>query len=135
MQINKQTGPSNRSFGLFFFLVFSIISIYGNYANWSGITLIGLGWAAAIILLLSIVASPLLGPFNRLWMGLGYVLGTIVSPVILAVLYFGIITPFAFLLRLRGRDELKLKLEPTLLSYWIDRESEGPLPDTFKNQF
>ena len=85
-------------------------------------------------MILTLLAPQWLRPFNRAWFLLGELLGKIVSPIVLGVIFFLLITPVALVGRLLGRDELRLKRKP-VNSYWVDRTPPGPEADSFKNQF
>jgi len=76
-----------------------------------------------------------LTPFNRAWMRLGDLLHRIASPVILGLLYFGLITPFGLVMRLKGHDPMKRGFDPNAKSYWIPRTPPGPAPDSLPRQF
>ncbi len=127
--------PSNTRFGWFLTSVLTIAGIY-CYLMLPGSSSIGLGLivAALIAALLTVFKSKLLTPFNKLWFLLGELLGKIISPVVLGVIFFLIITPTALIGRLLGRDELRLKRK-SQSSYWIDRKSPSPRGDSFNNQF
>ena len=97
--------------------------------------------AAASVLILSVVFATmtlvvpqLLNPLNRIWYGLGLLLGKIVSPIVLGLMFFVLITPISLFTRLFGRDELKMK-KRSVESYWVDRLPPGPSSDSFKNQY
>jgi hypothetical protein len=95
-------------------------------------------WAvvlAAAFLVTSLVRPTLLGPVNQLWQRLGQLLQKFTNPIVMAVLYFSIIVPFALIMRLLNRDVLRLKWEPGQTSYWIPRNPPGPRPDSMKDQF
>ena len=132
MKFSEIELPSNRKFGLFFTFVFAIAAAYFYYkAN--------VGWAlvfvvlASIFLPLALIKSDALLPLNKLWMRLGHLLGMIVSPIVLGVIFFGIFTPIAMLMRLSGRDELRLNFTQKA-SHWIRRRV--PIKsESFKNQF
>lgn len=89
--------------------------------------------AGIICGLLAYTSPRSLAPLNRAWFHLGELMGKIVSPVVLGIIFFGLLTPISLLTRLLGRDELRLKRR-AVNSYWIDRAS-GPTGDSFKNQF
>jgi predicted membrane metal-binding protein len=126
--------PSNRSFGLLFTIVFLIVAGYSwaqDYAwQWIQIWLAVSGIFFAIALLFPVVLTPL----TKMWFALGLLLGKVVSPVVMGILFFVVITPVAIGTRLFGRDALLLK-KRTVSSYWIDRDPPGPESDSFKNQF
>lgn len=126
-----ETSP--RSFGLLFFLVFLIIGLApliggGHIRRW------GVG-VALVFGLLAMVAPKVLAPLSALWMRFGAVLHSIVSPVIMAVLFVGAVLPTGLMMRVFGRDTLALKRDPSKASYWIDREPPGPEPESLRQQF
>ena len=100
--------PSNNKFGWFFSAVFAMIAIYSYFQH-----LKTFAYAAAIVFFifvaLTFFAPQLLTPLNRLWYALGILLGKIVSPIVLGVMFFLFITPIALITRIFGRDELKMK--------------------------
>ena len=124
--------PSNKKFGFFFTFVFAVASAY-FYNSTSTSWAYTFGLASLTFLIVSTFKSEILLPLNKLWMRFGHLIGMIVSPIILGVIFFGLFTPIAFVMRLSGRDELRLKLlkKP---SHWILRK--GPLKsESFKHQF
>ena len=127
MQIkNKST---NKSFGIVFFIVFLLISIYpliknGELRLWSLIV-------ALIFLILGLLNSKILTPLNSIWFKFGLLLGKVVSPVIMGIIFFLVVTPTSFIMRILGKDLLNLKYSKNK-SYWI--EKEGP-KSKMKNQF
>ena len=125
--------PSNRRFGFSFALVFAVLAAV---LAWKGATQwAGASFAAALLFAALAAASPnVLALPNRLWFRLGELLGRVVSPVVLGAMYFVLITPLAVVLRLAGRDALRLRPRPAD-SYWIERDPPGPSPESFRNQF
>jgi hypothetical protein len=126
-------GSSDRNFGLVFAGVSLLIGIWplfhGRMPRW---------WAfgvAAVFTLAALAKPGLLAGLNRLWTKLGVLLGKIVSPIALGVLFYGVLTPVGAVIRLTGKDPLRLKLDPGADSYWIPREPPGPPPDSMTNQF
>lgn len=91
--------------------------------------------ASAAFLLLAAVRPGLLRPLNRVWQAIGRGLHRIVSPLVLGALLYLAITPIALLMRLAGKDPLRLRWDPRAHSYWIPRDSPGPRPGSMKNQF
>lgn len=124
--------PSNRKFGFFFTFVFVVAAGYSYYvANMECFNIfVSL---ALVFLLITLIKSVVLLPLNKLWMGLGFLLGKIVSPIILGIIFLGLFTPIAILMRFRGRDELRLKLVPKA-THWRSR-NEPIKPKSFINQF
>jgi len=120
---------SNRSFGIVFFIFFLIISLY-PLLNDSEIRL----WSliiSIIFLVLGIANSKLLTPINKIWFKFGLLLGKIVSPIIMGIIYFFVVTPIAILMKLLKKDILNLKYN-NKDTYWI--EKSGP-KSNMKNQF
>ena len=120
---------SNRSFGIVFFIVFLIIALYPlTYSEeiriWSVII-------SLIFLALGLFNSKILTPLNKLWFKFGIFLGKIISPIIMGIIFFLVVTPIGLLMRLLGKDLINLKYNNNK-SYWI--EKNGP-KSKMKNQF
>ena len=120
---------SNRSFGLVFFVVFLLISIYPflhgqNLRFWSLIV-------AIIFLALGLLNSKILTPLNKIWFKFGLLLGSIVSPIIMSIIFFFVVTPISFVMKILGKDILNLKRNNNN-TYWV--EKSGP-KSKMKNQF
>ena len=120
---------SNRSFGIVFFIVFLLISIYpifneGSIRLWSLLI-------AVIFLILGLFNSKFLTPLNKAWFKFGMILGKFISPIVMGVIFFGVVTPISFLMKVFGKDLLNLKYN-NKPSYWI--EKNGP-KSKMKNQF
>lgn len=124
----------NRNFGFLFAGVFALLSAYAAYQGGEPSKIYGWLIAGVVVGLVAIIAPGALTPFNKAWMKLGDLMGKVVSPLVLGVIFFALITPIALITRLFGRDELRLKKTGTS-SYWIDRAPPGPAGDSFKNQF
>ena len=115
---------SDKSFGILFCIVFLIISFWPIY---NGETL--RIWPlpiSLIFLILALLNSNLLTPLNSIWIKFGELLGRIVAPIIMAIIYFIIITPIGLFMRLIGKDLLKLKFSKNK-SYWIKRDKNKPI--------
>ena len=129
MKHNDVKIGSNRSFGIVFFVVFVLIAIYplindDEIRLWSLVISI-------IFLILGIFNSKLLTPLNRIWFKFGLLLGKIISPVIMFLVYFTVVTPTGLLLRLFNKDILNLKFNKKS-SYWINKEKNiGTMKDQF----
>ncbi len=120
---------SNRSFGIVFFIVFLLIALYPLTYNAEV-----RGWSVIISLLflvLGLLNSNILNPLNKLWFKFGIFLGKIISPLIMGIIFFLVVTPIGFIMRLLGKDILNLKYNENK-SYWI--EKKGP-KSKMKNQF
>ena len=120
---------SNRSFGIVFFIIFFLIALYTLLSD-QEIRL----WAliiSAIFLILGLLKSKLLTPLNKLWFRFGIFLGKIITPIIMGIIFFIVVTPIGLIMRLIGKDLLNLKYNKEK-SYWI--EKDGP-KSKMKNQF
>ena len=120
---------SNRSFGLVFFVVFIIITFYpllgsGNIRLWSLIL-------SLIFLILGLMNSNILTPLNKLWFKFGILLGKIISPLIMGIIFFFVVTPIGLLMKIFKNDLLNLKYKKDI-SYWIKKEEPK---SKMKNQF
>ena len=120
---------SNRSFGIVFF-IFLFISLYPILNN-SSIRLWSL-FLAIIFLILGLINSKLLSPFNQLWFKFGILLGKIMSPLVMALIFFFVVTPTAIIMRIIGKDLLNLKFNNKKKSYWLNKNDNN---DDMKNQF
>ena len=120
---------SNRSFGIVFFIFFLIISLYpilysGNIRIWSLLISI-------VFLILGLLNSNLLTPVNKIWLKFGLLLSKIISPIVMGIIFFLVVTPIGFLMKLLNKDILKLKYNKNK-SYWIDKNEPK---SKMKNQF
>ena len=120
---------SNRSFGIVFFIVFLLISIYPIFKN-EDVRIWSL-FLAIIFLILGIMNAKILTPLNKAWFKFGLILGKIVSPIVMGLVFFVVVTPTSFIMRILGKDLLNLKYNNNK-SYWI--EKSGP-KSKMKNQF
>ena len=124
--------PSNRKFGFFFTFIFAVAAAYFFYSDNVSRAYVFIG-AASIFLLITLIKSDALLSLNKLWMRFGLLLGMIVSPIVVGIIFYGMFTPIAILMRISGRDELRLKFTHKV-SHWIVR-SEPIKSESFKNQF
>ena len=133
MKLSEIELPQNRNFGLFFAVVFAFAC--GYFFNDSvKISAWVSGTLAVAFAVIALTKSKLLLPLNKLWMRFGLLLGMILSPIVLGLIFFSIFTPIGFLMRITGRDELRLKTQ-NAESYWKMREPSRPSAKPFKNQF
>ena len=111
---------SNKSFGILFFIVFLIFGVWplknGENLNYYFIIFSG------IFLLLGLLNSKLLSPLNKIWIKFGEILGIIIAPIIMALVYFVILTPVSLAVRVFGKDLLGLKFINKQQTYWINRK-------------
>jgi hypothetical protein len=129
----RPAGGSNRGFGLVFAVFFIAI---GGIKSWNAGTM-AWWWLAsgACFLALALLVPRVLQPLNDLWTKLGLLLYAIVSPLMLALLFYAVVTPIGLLMRMAGKDPLRLRRHADVDSYWIAHEPPGPPPATMKNQF
>ena len=111
---------SNRSFGLLFFVVFLIIGFW-PLKNSENLNIYFLT-ASVIFLLLGLINSKLLSPLNKSWIKLGEILGIIIAPIVMALVYFVILTPVSLIVRIFGKDLLGLRFLKEKETYWIKRK-------------
>jgi hypothetical protein len=124
---------SDRVFGVVFTVVFVLVGLWplkdGAEARWWALGLAGL------FLVTGLAVPRVLAPLNRAWARFGRVLHRVVNPVVMALLFFGVITPVGLLRRAFVRDPLRLARDPEAESYWIERDPPGPAPEAMKLQF
>ncbi len=133
MDINSVKLPSNKRFGIFFCGVFILLALY--FYVYISITYAIIFLILGILFLLAaIFRDSFLLPFNIAWMKLGVLLGRIVSPIILAFLFFVMFTPIAIVMRIFRRDELRLRAL-NAESFWKYRDKESIKNSSFKQQF
>ncbi len=126
-------GSSNRAFGLVFAAVFTIIGLW-PLVHVAGVRLWALA-VAVVFLAIAIIRPAFLTPLNRLWTRIGVLLHAVVNPMVMGILFYFMITPTGYVMRLLGKDHLNLRWDPAAKSYWIERRPPGPAPKTMKNQF
>ena len=120
---------SNKNFGIVFFLFFLIISVY-PLLNGESIRI----WSIVLsvtFLILGLLDSSILAPLNKIWFKFGILLGNFVSPIVMGVVFFAVVTPTSFLMKVIGKDLLNLK-KNNKKSYWIERSE---IKSKMKNQF
>src|SRR5262245_51653457 len=124
---------SDRSFGLVVGSALFVIGlapvIRAGAPRWWAVV------AGGILLVLACVHPALLHGANLLWTRLGLLLNRVVSPIVIGLLFFFVFTPLGLLLRLFGKDPLRLRFDRTADTYWIKRDPPGPAPDSMANQF
>lgn len=124
---------SNRSFGVVMATALAALSLLnvwhsGRLWPWTG----GL---AVLLLAVAWLRPSILGPLNSIWLRLGLLLHRVANPIVMALLFYGTVLPTGLVMRLKGRDLLRLKREPDAVSYWIVRDPPGPSPETMRDQF
>jgi hypothetical protein len=129
MNNDKIKISSNKSFGIVFFIFFLIISIYpllqdGSFRIWSFII-------SLIFLILGLLNSKILSPLNKIWFKFGIMLGNFVSPIIMGLVFFLVVTPTSLLVKIFGKDLLSLKKNNNK-TYWIEKTG---IKSKMKNQF
>ena len=129
MKNSKIKIGSNKSFGIVFFTVFLIIAIWPllngyEIRYWSLIISI-------VFFLLGILNSKILTPLNKIWFKIGILLGNVISPIVMSIIFFLVVTPTSFIMKILGKDLLNLK-KNTKSSYWIKKQNQN---SRMKNQF
>ena len=123
--------PSNKKFGYFFSFIFALVATYffvNSLQSWAYFFAI----TTAIFFILTVIKPEVLLPLNKIWMRFGLLLSMIVSPLVLGLIFFCLFSPLAFLMRLNGRDELRLKFNKKT-SHWILRNESSQ--GDFRRQF
>jgi Saxitoxin biosynthesis operon protein SxtJ len=130
---SPEQGSSNRAFGLIFSAIFLLIAIsplfVGRSVHTWSLLAAGIFGAAALMM------PAVLAPLNRLWTRFGLLLHRVVSPLVLGIMFFLVITPMGLVMRMLGKDPLRLRRDPGAPTYWIERKPPGPPPETFVDQF
>lgn len=124
---------TDRSFGIVFAVFFSLLAAYLSWRGWAWWPLLLV--VAAAFLLLALTRPALLAPLNWLWTKLGLLLGMIMAPIVMGLIYFGVVTPMALLARLVGKDFLRLRRDPAAPTYWLPRADQEPKPESLRDQF
>ena len=129
MDLKNNKISSNRNFGVVFFIFFMIISLFplfkdGNVRVWALVV-------AIIFLILGLLNSSVLSPLNKIWFKFGILLGNFISPIIMGLVFFIVVTPTSFIMKVFGKDLLNLK-KNNKKSYWIERSK---IKSKMKNQF
>ena len=128
--MNKIKISANRNFGLVFFIVFLIVSTW-PLTNGEPVRI----WSAiisSVFLILGLMNSKLLTPLNKLWFKFGMILGAIVAPVVMGIIFFLVITPIGLFMKIIGKDLLNIKYDKRKKTYWVKRNI--PI-NTMKRQF
>jgi hypothetical protein len=129
----KPTLPSNRSFGWTFTGIFVVGGVYGAWRGGSGLT--ALLFIALVTAMVTITRESWLAPLNRAWMKVGELMGRVVSPIVLGVIFFAVFTPVGVLMRALGRDTMCRRFDAAARSYWVKRDPPGPAEDSYRNMF
>jgi len=136
MKTSELELPTNKKFGFFFTAIFLIATTYFYINNASSSVVITLGVIGLSFLVATLVNPDLLLPLNRLWMRFGQLLGMIISPIVMGIIFFGLFTPMSLTMRLFRRDELRLRFK-NKKTHWILRDfpDGDKLSDSFKHQY
>jgi len=126
-------GSSNRSFGLVFSVVFGIIALAPLVSG--GVLRLWALFVSGAFVLAAFAFPALLGPLNRIWLKFGMFLRKIVSPIVLGIMFFLVITPMGIVMRAFGKDPMRLRFDAAAASYWIPRTPPGPSAESIKDQF
>ena len=121
---------SNRSFGLLFFIVFLTIALWPITKGADAYILLVL--VSLVFLILGLINSKILTPLNEVWIKFGEILGVVIAPIIMALVYFIFLTPTSLIVRIFGKDLLGLKFNKKQDTYWIERKKKlGPMKKQF----
>lgn len=126
--------PSERKFGVTFTIFLAAVGIAAALRHWSLASCVAALTASGITGVITITAPGVLAPLNKGWFYLGEAMGKIVSPIVLGIIFFGLLTPIATVARLLGRDELRLRHRGAG-TYWIFRAPPSSMSESFKHQF
>ena len=133
--MNYKKMPSNKSFGFIFFCLFLILGGFSIFKGFSQImTYIFFGFSG-LLLIISLIKPNILRLPNLIWFHFGQVLHKITSPLILAVLFFLVFVPCGIILRMFRIDNLHLRRNSSVASYWIKKEQPESIKNSMKNQF
>jgi hypothetical protein len=124
---------SERSLGIVFAIVFLIAGLWPLL--YSDIPRIWALVLAAVFVLLAYLAPKALNPLNRLWFHVGMLLHRVMNPLVMGIIFFLTVVPTGLVMRLLGRDPLRLRFDSGASTYWIRRDPPGPARDSFRNQF
>ena len=122
---------SNRNFGLIFSLFFFIIALWNFRGNFQQIKILPF-YVSIIFFILGLINSKYLTPLNKIWFKFGLLLGNIVAPIVMGIVFFLIITPTSFIMKIAGKDLLKKQFRKNKKTYWIKREKSS---ETMRRQF
>jgi len=129
----KIVAGSDRSFGVMISAVLAVLTLWnawhtGRLSPWTGCP-------AALFLAAALFCPSVLHPVNLIWLRFGLLLHKVVNPILMALIFYGAVLPTGLVMRMMGKDLLRLKRQPDADSYWIVRQPPGPSPETMKDQF
>lgn len=128
-------GSSDRAFGVTVGGIILLIGVIRSVLGYGvGIELLLIIIGVSLIAL-GLTASRILAPLNKAWTKLGHFLFKVINPLVMGLIFFIAVAPTGLIMRLSGKDILRLNFDPLAKTYWIDRRPRGPAPDTMKNQF
>ncbi len=132
-RLHPVASSSNRSFGWVFVAAFLAVALWplatnGAPRHWALVV-------SGVLVLVTALAPALLTLTHRLWMLLGRLLHIVTSPLLLALMFYAVVTPMGWLMRVFGKVTLRLRFDPRADTYWIKRDPPGPSPDSMNNQF
>ena len=133
-QSDGPIGGSNKSFGLMFAIIFLLAALYFVVKNSSTFAQISAFTASATTFAIALTAPAILAKPNRYWMKFSLLLARFISPIVLGILFYLLISPLALVLRVFGRDKLSLR-HKKISTHWKERRSKGYSYELFKNQY
>jgi hypothetical protein len=129
----RVTGASDRSFGIVFAVVLAVLGLwpwaFGGHLRWWSIIL------AVAFAVIALSYPRLLAPLNRIWLRIGLALNRVINPIVMGLTYYCAVVPTGLVLKLLGKDPLRLSFDRPAASYWIMREPPGPAPGSMSKQF
>ncbi len=129
-EVNKS---SDRGFGIVMAVAFAVVALWPvAFGNDPRLWALGI---AALFLIVAFTFSWMLAPLNKIWFYFGLAIAKVMNPLIMGLMFFGIITPAAYLRRWLGGSALSMNYDEKAQSYWITRTPPGPEPETLKDQF
>jgi hypothetical protein len=142
VRADEVEGSSDRGFGLTVGGILLAVAVVRVGLGWWSSGVVHLGWFEAalggvgvVLLLFGLAAPAVLAPLNRAWTRLGLLLFKVVNPIVLGLIFLVTIVPIGLILRVTGKDPLRLRFDPDAQSYWIPRDPPGPAPETMPQQF
>lgn len=131
-QREEVRGSSDRAFGFVFAIFFLVVALLPLF--WGRLYWWALGVSAGFLVVAWLFPAAL-SPLNRLWFRFGLLLHAVINPIVLGIMFYGVVLPTGLVMRALGKDPLRLRFDRNVRSYWIKRDPPGPQPGSFRDQF